>query len=309
MEKEGGQVNRPPILDGSNYDYWKVRMTTFLKSIVNKTWKSVVKGSDHPRVKDKDGNDTIELKPVEEWSKDADDLALGNNKALNALFNGVDKNMFRLINNCTVAKDAWNILRTKHEGTSKVKMSKLQLITIKFETLKMKDDESIQDFHMSILELANASGSLGEKMIEEKLVGKILRSLPKRFDMKVTAIEEAQHIANMKVEELIRSLQTFEMAIDDHPEKKNKGIAFLYIAFNDQTEGDLVIDEEIFETVVLLGRQFNNILKRLDKGRKPNVKNISSNIKKYNDSWGKTKVDNIKTSRSKEIKINPSSTL
>ena len=206
-----------------------------------------------------------------------------------------------------MAKDAWHILRTTHEGTSKVRMSKL--IPTKFENLIMKDDESIQDFHMNILDIANAFGALQEKMTKEKMVRIFFRSLPKKFDMKVTAIEEAQHIANMKVEELIRSLQTFEMAIDDHPEKKNKGIAFLYIAFNDQTEGDLVIDEEIFETVVLLGRQFNNILKRLDKGRKPNVKNISSNIKKYNDSWGKTKVDNIKTSRSKEIKINPSSTL
>lgn len=103
-------------MDGSNYDYWKVRMTTFLKSIDNKTWKTVLKGWDHPLVKDKDGKDTIELKSEEEWSEDEDDLALGNNKALNALFNEVDKNMFRLINNCTMAKDAWNILRTTHEA-------------------------------------------------------------------------------------------------------------------------------------------------------------------------------------------------
>jgi hypothetical protein len=68
------------------------------------------------------------LKPKEEWSKEEDDLALGNSKSLNALFNEVDKNMFRLINNCTVAKDAWVILRITHEGISKVNMSKLQLI-------------------------------------------------------------------------------------------------------------------------------------------------------------------------------------
>jgi len=45
MKREGGQVNRPPpILDGSNYDYWKVRMVAFLKSIDNRTWKVVLKG-------------------------------------------------------------------------------------------------------------------------------------------------------------------------------------------------------------------------------------------------------------------------
>jgi len=215
MEKEGSQVNRPPILDGYNYDFWGVHIIAFLKSIDNKTWKVVLKGWDHPRIKDKDGNNTTERIPEEEWSKDEDDLALGNNKALNSLFMGVDKNMFRLINNCTVAKDAWNILRTTHEGTSKVKMSKLQLITTKFESLNMKDDELIRDFHMNILELANASDALGEKMSKEKMVTKILRSLLKKFDIKVIAIEEAQDIANMTVEELIGSLQTFEMATND----------------------------------------------------------------------------------------------
>ena len=179
----------------------------------------------------KDGKDTTELKPEEDLSKALNalfyELALGNSKALNALFNGVDKNIFRLINTCTVAKDAWEILRITHEGTSKVKMSRLQLLTTKFENLRMKDDESIHDFHMNILDITNTYSALGEKMSEEKLVRKILRSLPKKFDMKVTTIEEAQDISNMKVEELVGSLQTFELAINERSEKKNKSIAFI----------------------------------------------------------------------------------
>jgi hypothetical protein len=35
-------------------------------------------------------------------------------------------------------------------------------------------------------------------MSDEKLARKILRSLPKKFDMKVTAIEEAQDLSNIK---------------------------------------------------------------------------------------------------------------
>jgi len=57
-------------------------------------------------VLDKDGNKTGVLKPEEEWTTAENELALGNSKALNALFNGVDKNMFKLIKQCTVAKDA-----------------------------------------------------------------------------------------------------------------------------------------------------------------------------------------------------------
>jgi len=70
MEKEGGQVNRPHVLDRSNYDYYKVRMVAFLKSIDSKTWKSILKGWDHPLVKDKNAKDITELKLEEEWSKE-----------------------------------------------------------------------------------------------------------------------------------------------------------------------------------------------------------------------------------------------
>ena len=75
-----------------------------------------------------------------------------------------------------MAKDAWEILKTAHERTSKVKMLRLQLLTTKFENLKMKEDENIQDFDMNILDIANSFDSLGEKMSDEKLVRKILSS-------------------------------------------------------------------------------------------------------------------------------------
>src|SRR4030066_2260851 len=225
MDKEGGLLNKPPLLDGFNYDYWKSRMSAFLKSIDSKTWKDVLKGWEHSVVVNAEGVRTTDLKPEEDWSKEDDQLALGNFRTLNALFNGVDKNIFRLIKQCTVAKDAWEILKTAHEGSSKVKMSRLQLLTTKFEELKMKDDESIQYIHMNILDMENSFDSLGEKLSEDKLVRKILRYLPKRFDMKVTTIEEAQDITSMKVDELIGSLQNYEIMINNRTDKKEIYIA------------------------------------------------------------------------------------
>lgn len=67
-------------------------------------------------------------------------------------------------------------------------MSRLQLLTTKFVNLRMNEEESICDFHIRLHDIANTSFSLGEKMCEEKLTRKILKSLSKRFDMKVTNI-------------------------------------------------------------------------------------------------------------------------
>lgn len=62
--------------------------------------------------------------------------------------------------------------------------------------------------------------SLGEDIPKSKVVRKVLRSLPKRFRLKVTTIEKSKDIEVMKLEELIGSLQTFEVTIKEHTKKK-----------------------------------------------------------------------------------------
>lgn len=70
----------------------------------------------------------------------------------------------------------------------------------------MNDDETIADFSVWVLDLTNESFALGEKISEAKMVKKVLRSLPTRFSIKVTAIEEANDITSMKLDELFGSL-------------------------------------------------------------------------------------------------------
>ncbi|GAU44283.1 hypothetical protein TSUD_371830 [Trifolium subterraneum] len=300
MDKEGGYVTRPPLLGDSNYDIWKARMIAFLKSMDSKTWKAVLKGWEHPKVKHANGADTDELKPEEEWTAAEDSLALGNSKALNALFNGVDKNMFRLIKKCEVAKDAWEILKTTQEGTAKVKISRLQNLTRKFENLRMKEDESVHNFYMNVMDFANSFDDLGEKLSDEKIVRKILRSLTKKFDMKVIAMEEAQDISTMKVDELIGSLQTYESSVNERIEKKNKSIAFVSNTKDEDLESDMESTDSVSEAIVLLGRQFNKVLKRMDRRPRKNARHLATDMSRSIGNSRKTKIDE-KPAQSKGI--------
>lgn len=157
----------------------------------------------------------------------------------------------------------------------------------------MKEEESIQEFHMNILEIANTSGALGEKMCDEKLVRKILRSLPKRFDMKVVAIEEAHDISKKKVDEIVGSLQTFEMGFknNESTEKKNKSIALVSNTEDEPEESEIGTDKELTKAIAILGRQFNKIMKRMDQKPKSNNKNSNFDSSKDSDSSRKTKSD------------------
>lgn len=54
-------------------------------------------------------------------------------------------------------------------------------------------------------------GHLRETTMEGKIYNKILRSLPERFYPTVTSIEEHKDPENMKVEDLVGSLQIYEL--------------------------------------------------------------------------------------------------
>lgn len=68
--------------------------------------------------------------------------------------------------------------------------------------------------------MVNSSFNLGEGITESKIVRKILRSLSKRFRPKVNAIEESRDVDSMRVDELVGSLQTYEMTFTNSQKPK-----------------------------------------------------------------------------------------
>ena len=89
--------------------------------------------------------------------------------------------------------------------------TKLQMLTIQFEELKISEDESFDSFYSKLNEVVVSKFNLGEKTEDSKIVKKILRSLPESFHAKVIAIEESKDLDDIKVQELIGSLQTYEL--------------------------------------------------------------------------------------------------
>ena len=92
------------------------------------------------------------------------------------------------------AKEAWTILETTYEGTKKVKDTNFQMLTTRFEELKMGDDEAFDSFYGKLDDIVIAKLNLGEKIEDSKVVRKIMRSLLKSFRAKVTVIEESKDL-------------------------------------------------------------------------------------------------------------------
>ena len=82
------------------------------------------------------------------------------------------------------------------------------MLTTRFEEVKMSDDESFDSFYGRLNEIVIANLNLGKKIEDAKVVRKILRSLLETFWAKVTAVEESKDLDEIKIQELIGSLQT-----------------------------------------------------------------------------------------------------
>ena len=104
----------PPLFDGINYAYWKVRIKVFLQPLGEKVWQAVEVGLIKPK------------KASVDWDEATIKVANFNSRDLNDLFSGVTNEEFKKISSMEVAKEACTILKTTYESIKAVKTMKLQ---------------------------------------------------------------------------------------------------------------------------------------------------------------------------------------
>ena len=145
-----------------------------------------------------------------------------------------------------------------------MKDTKLQMLTTQFEELKMSEDDSFDSFYGKMNKVVIGKFNLGEKSEDLKIVRKILRSLPESFRAKVTVIEESKDLADIKVQELIGSLQTYELSLPS--QRKSKSLALKTI--NERVEAhDSSNEDEVEKDVVYIVKNFQKFLKFKKNGK------------------------------------------
>ena len=210
-----------------------------------------------------------------------------NSKAMNAIFNAISMKQFKRISNVEVAHTAWNILQIVHEGTKVVKINKLQQLTSRFESVKMFDDETFDEFYVKLNDIVNSTFNLGKVYDQPKVVRKILRSLTEGVRPKVTAITESKDVDTIPVDELVGFLQSYE---SDLPKtNKSKSMALKYIDDVD----DSGFDDEISSTqIAYLAKNFRNFFRnnnrRVRNRNNADTKNVRKNEANKNKNFEKS---------------------
>uniref|UniRef100_A0A251T6N3 Putative zinc finger, CCHC-type n=1 Tax=Helianthus annuus TaxID=4232 RepID=A0A251T6N3_HELAN len=132
-------------------------------------------------------------------------------RALHIIFQSVNDTVFERIAMTNSSKEAWNILHKSYKGENRVKTVRLQTLRCEFDALKMNDGKSVEDYFNRITLIVNQLRMNEEKISEQRIVEKILRSMTRNFESVVITIEETKNLEDVSTEELMGILQSHEL--------------------------------------------------------------------------------------------------
>ncbi|XP_068503977.1 uncharacterized protein [Phaseolus vulgaris] len=252
---EGSAVNRPPMFNGLNYAFWKVRMRIFMESIDALIWEAVVNGPYVPMQIVKD--EQVE-KPRSEWNDTERRKAQHDLVAKNIITSALTMDEFFRISQCKSAKEMWEVLEVTHEGTEDVKRSRKHALIQEYELFRMQPGENIAD---------------------------ILKCLDRSWQPKVTAISESRDLSKLGTTVLFGKLMEHELELkrlkeQETTERKPKGLALKASELDENKEEKE--DAEDDDTINLLTKRFSKFLRKKSKNR-----NLQKKSKKFERNKGR----------------------
>ena len=154
----------------------------------------------------------------------------------------------------------------------------------------MSDDESFVEFYAKLNDIVNSTYNLGEIYDQPKIVRKILRSLTEDSRPKVTAITESKDVDSILVDELVGSLQSYEL--DLPMTSKSKSMALKSVDDVDVSG----FDDELFATeIAYFAKNFRNFLRNNNRSARGKNSVEPRNFRRN----GPTKVNNIEKPKEK----------
>ncbi|XP_052197215.1 uncharacterized protein LOC127804394 [Diospyros lotus] len=181
-------ISLPPQFVGENYQIRSVKMETYLKAY--DLWEVVETGRDPPPLPD---NPTIAQ------VKHHSEQVAKKFKALSCIHQAISESIFTRIMACETAKEAWDRLKEKFQGTDKNKQMQLLNLRREFETLKMKDSESVKEYMNRVVKVVNQIKMLGDEFPESRIVEKVLVILPERFESKISSLEDSKDLSKLSL--------------------------------------------------------------------------------------------------------------
>jgi len=124
----------------------------------------------------------------------------------------------------------------------------------------MLDNESIDEMLTRFTKITNALSSLGDKIDNDQKIRKVIRALPKSWEVKATTLKELNDREEMDFSGFIGDLKTHKMEMKVRKERegpKKKAVVFKATPSSfDEDESSENYDEEFAMLIRKVGKMF-----------------------------------------------------
>ncbi|XP_027932802.1 uncharacterized protein LOC114188414 [Vigna unguiculata] len=257
-------------------------MQIFLESIDRGIWDAILNGPFVPTIT---VNNLQEPKPFSQWTAEENRRAQYDVRARNIISFALTLDEFYRISVCTSAQEMWEILRVTHEGTDDVKRARKNSLIQEYEMLRMQQGETICDVQKRFTHIVNHLSGLGKNFDIDELNIKILKSLNRTWQPKVTTITESQNLTIMSMAALFGKLREHELELGRLNEEEDQGRK-RNIAFKSEIIKSKIPKEDNDsddENMSLMIKKFTKFMKSNGKGHHKRYKNENQNfVSKFN---------------------------
>jgi hypothetical protein len=192
-EKSQASSFRVPILKASEYPVWKERMIIFLDSVDPEYLDRIYDGPHMPtKLSVGIADEPQKMIPKEKKDYTPEDISSISKdaKVKHLLHSALDNAMSNRVIGCKTAKQIWDALETRCQGTQAIKKNRKTILTQEYEHFDSKSGESLTDLYDRFVKLLNDLSLVNKEYDLEDSNLKFLLALPEKWDLKVTTIRD-----------------------------------------------------------------------------------------------------------------------
>ena len=134
-------------------------------------------------------------------------------------------------------KEVWDSLKARFVGAVRVRDARLQTLKSEFDGLKMKEEESLDQYTGKLTAMSVKYSNLGWTLDDAALVKKLFDTVPDRYINVIAGIEQFYDLSKLAFHEAVRRLKAFE-------ERMKRGAG----SVSNNSSGQLLLTQDEWES-------------------------------------------------------------
>uniref|UniRef100_A0A6N2MNK0 Uncharacterized protein n=1 Tax=Salix viminalis TaxID=40686 RepID=A0A6N2MNK0_SALVM len=227
-----------PVFTREHYHIWAIKMRFYLRS--QGLWNVVATDVDPSP---SSANSTLAQIIAHEEEK------LKKDKVITCLHSGLANHIFTKIMDLETPKLVWDKLQGEFEGSSRIKTVRILSLKKEIELMKMKDIECVKNYSDRLMDVVNRMRLLGKVIGDQKVIKKMMVSLPQKFEAKIYVIEESCDLNILSIAELTSKLLVQEQMYTKTREAKLEGYADTNLGQEQNSPSDIHCDNKFVNSI------------------------------------------------------------